>query len=72
MHVLGRVLNVPQPQVGVLGAVERAALEAAPPHREDERVGALEDPLVPAVLLEAAQREGELLLAWLGLGSGLG
>ena len=43
MHVLRRVLDVPQPQVGILDVVERERLEATPAEAEDERVATLQD-----------------------------
>ena len=43
VHVLRRVLDVPQPQVGILDVVERERLEATPADAEDERVATLQD-----------------------------
>ena len=50
--MLRRVLEHPLSHVVVLDAVDRHGLEPPPAEGDDEGVTSLEDPLVPAMLLQ--------------------
>ena len=52
VHVLWSVLQQSMSHVVILHEVERNGLESSPAHGDDQRVFALQDLLVPAVLLQ--------------------
>ncbi|CAI6089869.1 unnamed protein product [Clonostachys chloroleuca] len=62
VHVLGGVLEHAAAGARVRQAVDGHGLEAAPAQGEDEGVVGLEDPLVPAVALDADLDEAEAVL----------
>lgn len=53
MHVLRCVFKQAVASIVILNMIERDGLEAAPTQGQDQGVPCLQDPLIPAVLLQA-------------------